>query len=586
MMKAIKTKARLIALALILGISATGIFPGSSTAEAANVYVDTVGEIRAALQNAQPGDTILVAPGTYEWTTTTQVGTKDAYYYSTSNGTSANPITIKSQDPANKAVLKGGSISSAGYTLYLTGDYWVVKDLHVTYGQKGIILDNSNYTKIDGVTVSYVGQEGIHVRDGSSNVTIENSTIQNTGATGTSTDLGFAEGIYIGSDRSVWDVNSSTGYNRMVHHTTVRNNTIGPGVGAESLDIKEGTSGTLIEGNTFLGAGISGQNFSDSFIDVKGVNVTIRNNVGYRQNNGGITKDIAEVNRTSSSPWCPAAETSNGSLTNTADGNTYTNNTFHAGNPPVTDTQAPTAPTGLNANAASGSQINLSWTASTDNVAVTGYRVYRNSVQVGTTASTSYSDTGLNAATSYSYTVRAYDAAGNLSANSNTASATTTSGGGTPPASTLKVQYQEGDGGVTGDNDIRPYIQIVNTGTSAVPLSELKVRYYFKKEASVNQQFAVDYAMMGKSNVTGTFQAVSPATSTADTYLEVGFKAGAGSIAAGSHTGSIKLRINNSDWSNYNESNDYSYNAAYTTLADYSKVTLYHNGTLVWGTAP
>ncbi|WP_281886294.1 cellulose binding domain-containing protein [Paenibacillus sp. YYML68] len=559
--------------------------PGAAHA-ATNVYVDTTAKLQAALLNAQPGHTILVAPGTYELTTTTTVGTKEAYYYGTANGTSTNPITIKSQDPANPATLKGGNVASVGYTLYITGDYWVIQDLNVTHGQKGIILDNSNYTRINGVTVSNVGQEGIHVRDGSSNVTIENSTIKDTGVTGTAYDKGFAEGIYIGSDRSVWDVNSPTGYNRQVYNTTVRNTTIGPNVAAESIDLKEGTIGTLIEGNTFLGAGISGENFADSFIDVKGVQVTMRNNVGYRQNNSNITKDIAEVNRTSSNPWCPAAETSNGNLTNTADGNTYTNNTFHAGNPPVNDTQAPTAPTSLAAAAASSTQINLSWTASTDNVAVAGYRVYRGGTQVGTASSTSYSDTGLTASTAYSYTVRAYDAVGNVSSASNTASATTTSSGGGGSTASLKLQYEEGDGGASADNRIKPYFKIINTGATAIPLSELKIRYYYKKEANVSQQFNVDYALMGKSNVTGAFQTLSSPKPTADTYLEVGFTTGAGSLAAGGDTGSIKVRMNNSDWSNYNEANDYSYDASRTSLADYSKITIHHNGTLVWGTAP
>ena len=96
------------------------------------------------------------------------------------------------------------------------------------------------------------------------------------------------------------------------------------------------------------------------------------------------------------------------------------------------DTQPPTAPTNLTATAVSGSQINLSWTASTDNVGVTGYLVERcqgtgcNSfAQIGTTTGTTYNDTGLTTGTSYSYRVRATDAAGNLSPYSNVASATT-----------------------------------------------------------------------------------------------------------------------------------------------------------------
>jgi chitodextrinase len=89
------------------------------------------------------------------------------------------------------------------------------------------------------------------------------------------------------------------------------------------------------------------------------------------------------------------------------------------------DTQAPTVPTGLSATAKSASQINLSWTASTDNVGVKGYKIYRNGTQIATVTTTSYYNIGLAASTVYTYTVSAYDAAGNVSGQSATASAKT-----------------------------------------------------------------------------------------------------------------------------------------------------------------
>jgi hypothetical protein len=93
------------------------------------------------------------------------------------------------------------------------------------------------------------------------------------------------------------------------------------------------------------------------------------------------------------------------------------------------DTTPPSVPTNLSASAISSSQINLSWTASTDNVGVAGYKIFRNGSQVGTSATNSYNDTGLAASTNYTYTVSAYDAAGNNSAQSASANATTQSGG-------------------------------------------------------------------------------------------------------------------------------------------------------------
>jgi len=103
-----------------------------------------------------------------------------------------------------------------------------------------------------------------------------------------------------------------------------------------------------------------------------------------------------------------------------------------AGGPATPDTQAPTSPGMLTAIAVSGSQINLMWTEAMDNVGVTGYLVERcqgagctTFVQIMTVTGTTYNDTGLAANTSYSYRVRATDAASNLSAYSNVTSATT-----------------------------------------------------------------------------------------------------------------------------------------------------------------
>jgi chitodextrinase len=109
-------------------------------------------------------------------------------------------------------------------------------------------------------------------------------------------------------------------------------------------------------------------------------------------------------------------------------GNASTQSTSASATTPICpDTTAPSMPTGLTASAASCSQINLSWTASTDTggSGLAGYNVYRNGVQIATTNLTSYNNTGLAGSTSYSFTVAAYDNAGNASTQSTSASATT-----------------------------------------------------------------------------------------------------------------------------------------------------------------
>ncbi|MET8994214.1 discoidin domain-containing protein [Amycolatopsis sp. NPDC004169] len=80
------------------------------------------------------------------------------------------------------------------------------------------------------------------------------------------------------------------------------------------------------------------------------------------------------------------------------------------------DTQAPTTPAGLTAGTATATSVPLTWSAATDNVGVTGYDILRDGTVVATSATTSYTDTGLAPATSYTYAVRARDAAGNVSA--------------------------------------------------------------------------------------------------------------------------------------------------------------------------
>ncbi|MFA6467004.1 MAG: fibronectin type III domain-containing protein [Patescibacteria group bacterium] len=100
-------------------------------------------------------------------------------------------------------------------------------------------------------------------------------------------------------------------------------------------------------------------------------------------------------------------------------------NNYFLGNLTTADTTKPSAPSNLTANVISSAKINLTWSAATDNVAVTGYTIFRNGTEIASTATTTFSNIGLTASTTYTYTVKAYDAAGNKSANSNSISATT-----------------------------------------------------------------------------------------------------------------------------------------------------------------
>ncbi|MGW3631173.1 glycoside hydrolase family 6 protein [Streptomyces sp. NPDC005122] len=257
-------------------------------------------------------------------------------------------------------------------------------------------------------------------------------------------------------------------------------------------------------------------------------------------------------------------------------------------NPPVSgsgggDTQAPTVPGGLAVSSTTSNSATLSWSASTDNTAVTGYDVYRGATKVGSVTTTSYTDSGLAASTTYTYTVKAKDAAGNVSASSTAVSATTKASGGGGGTTGLKAQYKNNDS-ATGDNGVRPGLKLVNGGAATVDLSKVTIRYWFTGEStSAGYQTFCDWAQLGCSTVKESVSAVSPSRTGADHYLEVGFTSG--SLAAGADSGDLQLRMAKSDWSNFDESDDYS-RGANSSYADAAKVTVYVAGTLVWGTEP
>jgi hypothetical protein len=240
------------------------------------VDVDTAAELEAALSAAPPGQTIRLAAGIYH-----------GAFLARTAGTASAPITLTG--PAAAVLTNpqssgtGGSCPTPadgfdpGYGLWLYGAaHWRLSGFTVANAKKGIMIDASTHVTIDGVYVHDIGDEGVHFRRSSADGAIQNSRIENTGQT----QPQFGEGIYLGSANSNWPCYGNAAGIDASDRVLVLNNRVGPGVAAEHVDVKEGTIGGVIRGNTWNGRGIAGQNSADSWLDVKGSNYLIENNTG------------------------------------------------------------------------------------------------------------------------------------------------------------------------------------------------------------------------------------------------------------------------------------------------------------------
>ncbi|KAB1157914.1 reprolysin-like metallopeptidase [Flavobacterium luteum] len=161
----------------------------------------------------------------------------------------------------------------------------------------------------------------------------------------------------------------------------------------------------------------------------------------------------------------------------------------------ASDTTAPSTPTNLAASGTTQTTTNLSWIAATDNVAVTGYDVYQGASLIGsTTTETTFAVSGLTASTAYTFTVKAKDAAGNVSIASNTASVTTNSVFGGGATDLIFSEYIEG-------TSFNKALEIANNTGSAVDLSV----YTVKKQTNGAGTWSSGLALSGSLNTGAKF---------------------------------------------------------------------------------
>ncbi|GAA4251406.1 cellulose binding domain-containing protein [Dactylosporangium darangshiense] len=240
------------------------------------IDVSTSAQLQSALAAVRPGQTIRVAAGTYHGS-----------FVATTAGTASQPITLTG--PAGAVLVNDGPSGEApscpaptagwdsGYGLWLyNAPYWNLTGFTVAESKKGIVADNSQHLTVDGVYIHDVEEEGLHFRRSSADGIVRNSRIERTGLV----QPGYGEGVYIGSAGSNWGCHGNTGGVDRSDRVQVIGNRLGPNIAAEAIDVKEGTTGGLISGNTFNGQGVSGENSADSWVDVKGMDYRIENNTG------------------------------------------------------------------------------------------------------------------------------------------------------------------------------------------------------------------------------------------------------------------------------------------------------------------
>jgi hypothetical protein len=226
------------------------------------VSVSSSSQLSSAISNAQPGDQIRLAAGTYS-------GIRNI----TRSGTQSRPIVLCG--PRTAVFTSDTRLNNV--------DWWVLQGFTMRDGFQPIYAMNSSYIRVQGMEIYNTGQEAIHFRCGSTDNLVQSNWIHDTGR---STPQ-YGEGVYLGTDQTQW-----SSYCGGIDHSDrnkVIDNKFGPNVRGDHIDIKEGTTGGVIRGNTFDGTGttlISGMVYD--WITVKGNGYTIESNRGSRAPRDGI----------------------------------------------------------------------------------------------------------------------------------------------------------------------------------------------------------------------------------------------------------------------------------------------------------
>lgn len=230
------------------------------------VGVSSSSALSSAVTNARPGDLIQLAAGTYT------IGQQRLV----TSGTATAPIMMCGP---RSAVIQQGSVSSGGFELAIRADYWILSGFTVANSQQGIAIEGGSYNVIDGVEVRNVGQEAVQIHGLSTHNVVRNSYLHDTGKYVAQ----YGEAVYIGAAPTQWCTWSSCGPDRSDDNQVIADS-IGPNIGSDPIDIKAGTSGTLVQDNFLDGSGMgnlcSDHNWCGGLAIINGQNAVFRGNSG------------------------------------------------------------------------------------------------------------------------------------------------------------------------------------------------------------------------------------------------------------------------------------------------------------------
>jgi hypothetical protein len=256
-------------------LQAAASLPGVTAADPhvpcppATVEVSDASELKAALAAAQPGTVIQVLDGTYS-----------GNFTGVARGTADQPVFLCG---GPGAVLDAGSPKTkGGYVLHLQNAlYWRLVGFTVQNGQKGVVLDHTDYSVIEDLTVQNIGDEAIHLREFSDDDLVLHNTVHDTGLR----QPKYGEGVYIGTAKSNWCTYTACQPDHS-DNDVVRDNTFARTT-AENVDIKEGTTGGALVGNHFDGAGFAPKG-ADAWVNAKGNAYLVRGNDGHDSSQDGF----------------------------------------------------------------------------------------------------------------------------------------------------------------------------------------------------------------------------------------------------------------------------------------------------------